>query len=45
MGMFSNACKVLDEKPEGKRPFWRPTPTWEDNIGTDLREIMWELVD
>jgi len=26
-------------KPEGKRPFGRPRPIWEDNIKTDLQEV------
>jgi hypothetical protein len=32
-------------KPEGKRPFGRPSRRWKDNIKTDIREIGWEDVD
>jgi len=31
--------RVLVGKPEGKRPFGRPRPRWEDNIKMDLREV------
>jgi hypothetical protein len=31
-----SAFKVLVVKPEGKRPFGRPTHRWEDNIELDL---------
>jgi hypothetical protein len=31
--------KVLDGRPEGKRPLGRPRRRWEDNIKKDLREI------
>jgi hypothetical protein len=36
---------MLVGKPEGKRPLARPRRRWENNIGTDLREIGWEVVD
>jgi hypothetical protein len=26
-------------KPEGRKPFGRPTHRWEDNIKMDLREV------
>jgi len=26
-------------KPEGKRPLWRPSRRWEDNIKMDLQEV------
>jgi hypothetical protein len=29
----------------GKGPLGRPMRRWEDNIRTDLREIVWEVVD
>jgi hypothetical protein len=45
MGEIRNAYKVLVGKPEGKRPRRRPMHRFEDNIGTDLREIRWEDVD
>ena len=31
--------KVLVGKPEGKRPWGRPRPRWEDNIKMDLEEV------
>jgi hypothetical protein len=30
---------VLVRKPEGKRPFGKPRPRWEDNIRMDLQEV------
>ena len=32
-------CRVLMEKPEGKRPLGRPRRRWEDNIKLDLQEV------
>jgi hypothetical protein len=34
-----NACRILVEEPEGKRPLGRYRCGWEDNIKMDLREI------
>jgi hypothetical protein len=34
-----NACKLLVEKPERKRPLGRPICRWVDNIKMDLLEI------
>jgi hypothetical protein len=31
--------RVLDGRPEGKRPLGRPRRKWEDNIKMNLREI------
>jgi hypothetical protein len=31
--------RVLVGKPEGKRPFWRPTHRWEDNIKMSIQEV------
>jgi hypothetical protein len=45
MGEMRNAYKTLVGKPEGKRPFGRPSRRWEDNIKTDLREIGFGSVD
>jgi hypothetical protein len=39
MGLKRNACRILMEKPEGKRPLGRPRSRWVDNIKTDLGEI------
>jgi hypothetical protein len=38
-GAKRNACRILVEKPEGKRPLGRHRRRWEDNIKMDLREI------
>jgi hypothetical protein len=40
-----NVKKILDGKPEGKRPFGRLRHRWEDNIKIDLREIRCRGVD
>jgi hypothetical protein len=32
-------CRVFVEKPEGKRPLWRPRRRLEDNIKMDLQEV------
>ena len=34
-----SAFKILTAKPTGKRPLWRPTRRWKDNIRMDLEEI------
>jgi hypothetical protein len=31
--------RVLVGKPEGNRPFRRPSHRWEDNIKMDLQEV------
>ena len=31
--------RVLVEKPEGKRPLWRPRRRWEDISKMDLQEV------
>jgi hypothetical protein len=36
-----NACRVLVEKPEGKRPLGRPRRRWENDIKMDLKEVGW----
>ena len=36
MGEGRGVHRVLVGKPEGKRPFGRPRPRWEDNIKMDL---------
>jgi hypothetical protein len=36
-----NVCRVLVEKPEGKRPLGRLRRRWEDVIKMGLREIGW----
>ena len=36
----SSAFKILAGKPTGKRPLGRPWRRWEDNIRTDLEEMV-----
>jgi hypothetical protein len=40
-----NTSNILVRKPEGRRPFRRPTHKLEDNIRMGLRGIRWEGVD
>jgi hypothetical protein len=39
--MGERRCVYSDlvEKPEGKRPLWRPKCRWEDNIKMDLQKM------
>jgi hypothetical protein len=37
---MKNAYRILIESPEGKRPIVTPRSTWEDNIKTDLTEVV-----
>ena len=39
MGEEREVCRVLVEKPEGKRPLGRPRRRWVDNIRMDLQEV------
>jgi hypothetical protein len=41
----SNAYKVLEGKPIGKRPLGKPRHRWEDSIRMDIGEIGWGDVD
>jgi hypothetical protein len=43
-GEKRNACRILAEKPEGRRPLGRPRRRWVDIIKTDLREREWDVV-
>jgi hypothetical protein len=38
-GEKRNVCRILEGKPEGKRPLGRTRHRWVDNIKIDLREI------
>ena len=40
MGERRGVCRVLVGKPEGKRPLGRPESRWEDNIKTNLQEVV-----
>ena len=42
MEQFRNAYRVLVEKPDRKRPSWRPRRRWEDNIEIDLKEVSYD---
>ena len=39
MGNERGVRKILEGKPEGKRPVGRPRMKWENNINHDLREV------
>ena len=34
-----SACKILTDKPTGKRPLGRTRRRWDDNIKMNLKEI------
>jgi hypothetical protein len=40
-----NAYRVMEGKPEGKRPLGTPRRKWEDNIKMDLIEIEYGGMD
>jgi hypothetical protein len=44
-GKKRNAYRILEGKPEGRRPLGRPRSRWVDNIKIDLREIVWDGMD
>ncbi|PNF42445.1 hypothetical protein B7P43_G09360 [Cryptotermes secundus] len=44
-GEMMNACRILMEKPEGKRPLGIPRLWLIDNIKMDLSEIGWSYMD
>jgi hypothetical protein len=45
MGEMRNAYIILVGKPERMRPLGKHKHRWECNIGMDLREARWEVVD
>jgi hypothetical protein len=36
-----NAYRILEGKPEKKRPLGRPTRRWENNIKIYFQEVSW----
>jgi hypothetical protein len=45
MGENKNAYRILEGKPEGKRPLGRSRRRWVDNIKMDLKDIGWDGMD
>jgi hypothetical protein len=45
MGEKRNVYRLLERKPEGRRPLGRPRRKWIDNIKIDLLEIGVSVVD
>jgi hypothetical protein len=45
MGAKRNACRILGERSEGKKPLGRLRRRWVNNIKMDLREIGWDGLD
>jgi hypothetical protein len=45
MGEKRNVYRLLEGKPEGKKPLGRPRHRWKDNIKMDHLEIGWNVVD
>jgi hypothetical protein len=45
IGEKRNACRILVEKPERKRPLRRSRSRWVGNIEINLREIGWDGMD
>jgi hypothetical protein len=41
MGEGRGVYRILDRKPEGKRPLGRHRCRWEDNIKMDIEEVLW----
>jgi hypothetical protein len=39
MGVERWVHRVLEGKPEGKRPLGRPRCRWEDNVKIDVQEV------
>ena len=39
MGDERGVRKILEGKPEGKRPVDRPRKKWENNVNHDLKEV------
>jgi hypothetical protein len=39
MGERRHAYRILEGKPDVKRPFGRPRRRWEDNIKMDIQKV------
>jgi hypothetical protein len=37
--------KIFIEKSDWKRPLWKTSCRWEDNIKVDLKDMLCEVVD
>jgi hypothetical protein len=45
MGEKRGVCRVLEAKPEGKRPLGRSRRRWENNIKMDFQEMGYWRMD
>ena len=45
MGDRRGACRMLVDRPDGKRLFRRPGHRWEENIKMDIQEMGWAGMD
>jgi hypothetical protein len=45
MGENRSACRILVERPEGRKLLGRPRLNWEDNIKIDHQEVGWGGMD
>jgi len=45
MGENRSACRILMERPEGRKLLGRPRLTWKDNIKIDHQEVGWSGMD
>jgi hypothetical protein len=45
MGDRRGTCRMLVDRPEGKRLLRRPGHRWEENIKMDLQELEWAGMD
>jgi len=41
MGDRRGSCRVLMERPEGKRSLRKPRHSWDDNIKMGLQDVGW----
>jgi hypothetical protein len=43
MGEKRHAYRILEGRPQGRRPLGRPRRRWEDTIKMDLQEVGWGM--